>query len=96
MAGRERYNLSDIPVDKSAGAHQQSTGLLLDKSAKGRLNFALGTRVEDEQPHPENRGRRQQISCLRAGVGMTFAAHKHSDRFGRRHQLVKQVEPLYS
>jgi hypothetical protein len=42
--------------EKGVGADQKCTDPLLDKSGKGRRNFAFGAAIENEHSHPKDMG----------------------------------------
>jgi hypothetical protein len=64
-----------------------------DNRREGRLDFALCSGVEAQQAHPENAGRRLQISRLALSIGSVFTGQK-CDGFSRRHQSVKHFKAL--
>jgi hypothetical protein len=62
--------------------------MLLNEGRESRRNLAFGRRIEDQQVHPENTGRRLHSSRLalnKIGIGPT---RQHCNRVGRWHQLV--------
>ena len=61
MAGRQRCELFDLPVEEGAAADQDRTDALLRKTREGRFEIVSGSSVHNNELPAQRAGRRLQV-----------------------------------
>ena len=93
MACRQRHELFAAAVEERIGTDDECVGMLLDKSIKGGLEFALGAGFQDIKLHAL-RPRRFLHGFDVARDIRIVRVHQQGDQPGLGNQLGKQLEPL--